>query len=275
MDIKQFSLMKTYFSNLQVEVTLAGFNTVGNEWKDIDYIPEYNKLYYIVDGEGWLKIRDKEYEPKPGQLFLMPQGIKQSYSSTTENTFLKYWCHFTASVGDMNIFDILEVPDFIEIEKKNHLEECFKELVKYYNSPEVFSVFKVKSSILQLISFYLEHSAIENIKVTKSETITSINNAIDYIDKNYFKSISIKELAGIAHLNPQYFIRIFKKNLGISPIQYLNKRRIEEAKRMLTTTNFTLTEISDKLGYNNLYYLSKRFKQSTGLTPTEYKSFIK
>src|SRR5690242_5784985 len=92
-------LIKSYLSNVQVNVTLAGYSNVGPEWRDIDYTPDYNKFYFICEGEGCLKIGDKEYLPKPGQMFLMPQGIQQSYFTINENSFTKYWCHFTAKIG--------------------------------------------------------------------------------------------------------------------------------------------------------------------------------
>ena len=106
MDNTQQRLIQLYLDNLQVRITEVGHKQVWSDWRDLDYTPDYNKFYLICDGEGWLKIGNKEYTPKRGQWFLMPQGMKQSYSYTEGPRFTKYWCHFTAKVGENNLLDL-------------------------------------------------------------------------------------------------------------------------------------------------------------------------
>ena len=96
-----------------------------------------------------------------------------------------------------------------------------------------------------------------------------------FIDSNYHKNITIDELAKIAHLHPNYFIRLFKKHIGMSPIHYLNKKRIEEAKYLLTYTNLPLKRINKKIGMSNIYYFSRVFKKYTGFAPSDYRQLIK
>jgi AraC family transcriptional regulator, arabinose operon regulatory protein len=118
-------LIKDYLSNMKVGVSDIGYMKVTPEWRDIDYVPNYNKFYFICEGEGYLKINGVEYFPKPGQLFLMPSGVMQSYSIINENTFLKYWCHFTANIGDMNLFDDVLITTVLEdawIQMVNYME---------------------------------------------------------------------------------------------------------------------------------------------------------
>lgn len=271
MDKKIRYFLKNYLSNIQVDVSLAGHNWVGIEWRDINYKPEYNKFYFICDGEGWLKIGDKEYFPKPGQLFLMPAGVIQSYSTINSNCFTKYWCHFTAKIGDRNIFDILELQYFIEVSDKQALEVIFEEMLVEYHSQELTSALLLKSSILRLISFYLDNCLLEKVKVTSPDTVEVLGNVVDYINNNFNRDVSVKELADIAHLQPNYFIKVFRNHLGASPIRFLNKRRIDEARFLLTTTNLTFTEIGYRVGISNPYYFSKLFKEYTGITPSSFK----
>ncbi|MDR3593762.1 AraC family transcriptional regulator [Clostridium sp.] len=271
MNYSEKQLIKSYLSNIQVNVSFAGFNKVGTDWRDLDYTPDYNKFYFICSGEGRLKIGDKEYFPKPSQIFLMPQGIKQSYSIISENTFTKYWCHFTAKIGEMNIFDIIKLPHFIEVKDDGELESIFNELLTHNSSMEMSASLMLKASMLRLISYYINNSADQCINISNSEIVEKLNTIIQYIEKNIAKSLTIEELSGMAHLHPNYFIRIFKKHFGASPIHYINKRRIEEAKRLLIFSNLTLTEICDMVGVADIYYLSKLFKDSTGISPSNYR----
>ncbi|UUZ92316.1 AraC family ligand binding domain-containing protein [Paenibacillus sp. P25] len=61
--------------------------------------PDFTRLYYIREGEGWIRLRNRLYHPKPGRLVLLPAGMRLSYGRLNENGFGKYWCHFTAAVG--------------------------------------------------------------------------------------------------------------------------------------------------------------------------------
>jgi len=275
MDKNDRQLFKNFLSNIQVDVSLAGYNKVWKDWRDIDYTPEYNKFYFICNGEGWIKLGENEYYPKPGQLFLMPAGIKQSYSAINENVYSKYWCHFTAKIGQINLFDIINVPCFIEVVDKASLESIFKDLLTNYTSPEISASLMIKSTILKLISFYLDNCLIDTVKLIASDNSSKLGSVIDYIDKNFSKSITIEELASIVHLHPNYFIKVFKHNLGASPIHFINKRRIDEAKLLLSSTNLTLNEICSKIGINDTYYLSKLFKEYTGISPSGFKQFYK
>ena len=79
-------MLNNYFTNMHVNLIVAAFTKCPELWSDIDYTPDYNKFYFIREGEGWLKVGEKEFYPKPGQLCLMPAGIKQSYSNISKNT---------------------------------------------------------------------------------------------------------------------------------------------------------------------------------------------
>ena len=201
----------------------------------------------------------------------MPQGIKQSYSAISEKPFTKYWCHFTAKIGEVNVFDIIKLPHFIGVKEHNKLESIFKDLLTGQNSEELSSSLLIKSSILRLLSYYIDNSDPQSIIVTHSKTSEKLNNIIQYIDRNLSKNLTIEELAGMAYLHPNYFIRLFKKYIGTSPIQYINKRRVEEAKVLLMSSDITLSEICSMVGITDIYYLSKLFKDYTGVSPTNYR----
>lgn len=275
MNKNEETLIKNYLANLNTQVIVCGFNKVADDWREMDYTPEYSKFYFIVDGEGWIRIGNQEYYPKPGQLFLMPQGIQQSYSVISKNVYIKYWCHFTAKVRDMNLFDVLHFPYFIDVKDTHAVENIFTELSENLDNPGVYASLMQQSCILRLLSFFLNNSPSDHIHLPKSSNIERLNDVLMFIDNSYQKNINIDELSKIAHLHPNYFIRSFKKHIGASPIHYLNKKRIEEAKNLLTCTSLPLKEISERVGMSNIYYLSRVFKEYTGFAPSDYRQLFK
>lgn len=98
-----------------------------------------------------------------------------------------------------------------------------------------------------------------------------IDQAISYIDQNYYKELDLTLIARLVSMNSSYFSSQFKKKTGLSFSTYLRNTRLEKAKSLLLHSNQKLHEISGAIGIENVKYFCKLFKNYTGLTPTEYK----
>lgn len=267
-------LLKNYLSNLQVEVDVASYVHCPQNWREIDYIPGYNKFYWIRSGEGWLKIGNEEYYPKPGQLFIMPAGVLQSYSIISKNTFSKYWCHFIAKIGDVNLFDIIHYPVFVNAGNDRRLEKLFDKLIFNMENNQFTSVIKRKAALIEIIAYFLDNTNIESIFLSTSPSVDKLNHVLSYIENNLSDNINIETLAQIVHFHPNYFIKFFRDHLGCSPIKYINRARVEKAKYLLKNTSLTVKEIAGKIGFNDSSYFSKTFKKYTDLSPLEFRSRV-
>ncbi len=267
-------LLKNYLSNLQVEVDVASYVHCPQNWREIDYVPGYNKFYWIRGGQGWLKIGNEEYYPKPGQLFIMPAGVLQSYSTISKNTFRKYWCHFIAKIGDVNLFDIIHCPVFVDVGNDHRLEKLFGKLICNMESSQFTSIIKRKAALIEIISYFLDNTNIESIFLSTSPSVDKLNHVLSYIEDNLSDNINIETLAQIVHFHPNYFIKFFRDHLGCSPIKYINRTRVEKAKYLLKNTSLTIKEIADKIGFNDSSYFSKTFKKYTDLSPLEFRNRI-
>ncbi len=99
----------------------------------------------------------------------------------------------------------------------------------------------------------------------------TIRKAKIFLQKNYNKDISLEEVSQVISLNPHYFSRLFKKEVGMNFIDYLTKLRIEQAKKMLLQTSLTIGEISNSIGYHDANYFSRVFSKIVGVPPTEFR----
>ena len=91
-----------------------------------------------------------------------------------------------------------------------------------------------------------------------------------YIEEHLTEPIALQTLAHLARLSPHYFCRAFKQSLGLPPHRYHGIRRIERAKAMLASPNYSVTEIGMRLGFSETSSFSTAFRKATGLTPTAY-----
>lgn len=98
-----------------------------------------------------------------------------------------------------------------------------------------------------------------------------MKTAISFISQNFAEPLTLEYVANQVHLNPAYFSTLFKKEAGISFKDYLNTIRIEESKRLLTNSNFSIIDIAIAVGFEDQSYFSKVFKKYTGITPKQYR----
>ena len=101
--------------------------------------------------------------------------------------------------------------------------------------------------------------------------VSSFMQIIKYLNENYQQDISLQQLADSFHLNASYISFLIKKETGLTYSQYLTNLRISQAKRLLTSSQLTLTEISESVGFHDNFYFIKKFKKITGVTPGYYQ----
>ncbi|MHC4666139.1 MAG: PocR ligand-binding domain-containing protein [Planctomycetota bacterium] len=102
--------------------------------------------------------------------------------------------------------------------------------------------------------------------------VTQITPAINYIDANYDKAITLAEIAKVSHLSSSRLAHIFKEQMGITVIDYVTNVRIERAKQLLLATDQNCTEICFQVGYNNQSYFTRTFKELVGMPPRKFRA---
>jgi YesN/AraC family two-component response regulator len=99
-----------------------------------------------------------------------------------------------------------------------------------------------------------------------------IKAAINYIEQNYNKKLSLEEVANYVNINTYYFSSIFKKDTGMCFTDYLQKVRIENSKKLLMQPQYKIYQIAEKIGFTDEKYYFKVFKKYTGITPSQYRN---
>jgi transcriptional regulator GlxA family with amidase domain len=108
--------------------------------------------------------------------------------------------------------------------------------------------------------------------VTKNHGDDEVIQVQEWLEANYTKTVTLDKMTQVCNLTKKTLTRRFKKVTGDSPMSYLQKIRIENAKRMLESKKLAFNEITWRVGYNDISSFHKVFKSETGLTPIEYRS---
>lgn len=121
-------------------------------------------------------------------------------------------------------------------------------------------------ALLTTLVFYREHQpALQN-----DSTVTAVRIK-NYIDAHYLEELSLAILAEKLNINRYYLSHLFKDYTGLSPMQYINKRRLNKAQNLLLTTDLTVTDIAMQCGYNNSNYFQTAFNNAIGMPPGKYR----
>nr|WP_255305534.1 AraC family transcriptional regulator [Paenibacillus sp. Mc5Re-14] len=116
---------------------------------------------------------------------------------------------------------------------------------------------------------YLKNSPSDN-----ACTSPALQPVFEYIHSHKSELVTLKHMAGLCHLSPSYFSRLFAKETGENFTTYLAKLKIKWAKQLLEVTNMPISQISDELGFNESGYFIKIFKKFEEITPALYSKYI-
>lgn len=156
-----------------------------------------------------------------------------------------------------------------------------KSVILYYLNTLVHEVEEKKvnyelacKSILTLFIIYISRNTESNLLIADNPEKLNIEcvKIKNYIDSHYSENITLDILSNLSYVNKFHLVHLFTKQMGISPINYLINRRIEESKNLLTTTNYSIRDISTIVGFSNSSYFSQMFKKFTGYSPRMYKT---
>lgn len=222
----------------------------------------YNSVDYIVvltrSGAGTLWLRDGagEISLGPGEMIVIPADQLKSYAAEDSGwSFL--WFEFDSD--DLPLSPMTRY----RIDRKSWQDELCREcLQQMLNKKEELA------SALFTAVLYLWSNAAGAERRTDSHTL--INRSLTYIREN-IATVTVKSLADQFFVSDRTMRNLFGKYVGCSPSEMLRKIRIKEARSMLESSSYTVSEIAEKLGYGSPFYFSKIFISQVGLSPTEYR----
>lgn len=234
-----------------------------------------SEVIYISKGEGEFIINNKFYKAKKGDILVYNKGIIHDEKSNPNNPLKTYFC----GIGNIHIVGLEEgciIPNNTEplvnadkysFKIESYISSIFEECSSQVPGYEIVCQNLLTSLIILILRIVNTYES----KKT-STNLSSLGSKIkEYIDKNYTRDISLKEIANRLYISQDYLSHVFKNETGYSPINYMINRRVGEAKKLLLTTNMTIQQISLEVGYENANYFSMLFKRITGLSPGRFR----
>ena len=259
------------------------------DWNWQNVVSPFTRIYLVTEGCAKLYLPNRVVDLQSGHMYIVPAHTVHSYECAGK--FSHYYLHFYEGFKkETDIFDFYDFP--VEIDSNVLDEAIFDNMCKHhpeaqlpasdptaydnmgkfidyihrYNELSLAEKMELRGSILTLFSKFV-HKAQAKVW-TQDKRLAKV---LTHIHNNIYEEISIDDLAAMVCVTKSHFIRIFVKMIGMSPLQYINRKKIDRAELLLITDDQPIKEIAYDLGYNDHSYFIRLFKKITGITPMAYR----
>ena len=243
----------------------------GGDWHSVPHTHNHLELFYIVGGKGQFLIQDQLYPVNVNNLVIINPNVSHTEVGLNAQP-LEYivlgigGVELAANDSSNGQFNILDHFESVEISGclRNILREMeqknpgYEDVCQAYM--EILIIRLMRSTALAVPS--------ESQTVSTNRQCAAVRR---YIDLHFKEPLTLEQLAEVGHMNKFYLSHAFKKEYGLSPINYMISRRIDESKYLLAETDLSMSQIAQLLGFSSLSYFSQVFHRTQDITPKEYR----
>lgn len=254
------------------------------------HIHDCFELAYIMEGSATQTLEENESIIQKGAYFIIDHGSKHSYTNCQDLKITN--CLFVADIIDASLsncysFDELMRVCMIRYYKQylgltpvnrifyddGEILELLIEMTKEYEQRSIGYQEVLRGKLLEILILTMrkvvaQHGDVPIEKITDS---VIIREAVHYFEANYQDKALLSTFCEKYHYNLQYISRRFKKETGLTALEYLQKIRIEKSCALLAGGKLTIREIAHQTGYDDIKFFNRVFRKMVGMTPGEYR----
>lgn len=245
-----------------------------------DRVPDFCVLIYVIDGCIYVTEGDTDYEVNAGELLILKNDVhhfgKKKINKGTKWIFVHFRisadCNaspFYPDTSPLGAYDttaesILTLPKFLN-SVSARFEKELKTFIEYTQSDDAYKKWFINQRLFLLLSSLAVSTQGFSNNLTLSDRICR------YLSDNIGMPFSSENIEKRFYLSYKYMSHLFKKEKGVTMQQYHNSVRMDEACRLLCSTLMSIGEIADKLGFSDVLYFSRCFRNYTGKSPSAYR----
>ena len=247
----------------------------GGDWHSVPHTHNHTELFYIVGGRGQFLIEDQVFPVNVNNLVIINPNVSHTEDSLNAQP-LEYivlgidGIELATSENSNGRFCLLD--HFESVEISGCLRNILREMEQKNTGYEDICQAYMEILIIRLMRSTSLAVPAEPQVISGNRQCAAVKR---YIDLHFKEALTLEQLAEDAHMNKFYLSHAFKREYGVSPINYMITRRIEESKYLLAETDLSLSQIAPLLGFSSLSYFSQVFRRTQGVSPMEFRQQVK
>jgi len=236
-------------------------------------IRDHYSLYYVHSGSGRVTVDGTTYVMSAGEGFLICPNTVIAYASDDVDPWDYYWVSFNGLHAEtyLNRLSLGVKHPVFKCNNPQAFAQCFKSLFESTHYETSMDLHALSSFYLLLASIAEYTSPRAIFGRTPSQQEHYIRQAIEFIETNYSRKITIEETASYVGINRKYLTKLFNLLLNESPQSFLVSFRLNKASELLHQRTLTVCEIAHSIGYTDAFVFSKVFKKFKGVSPKGYR----
>lgn len=224
----------------------------------------YNELIYHINGKSTVHFNGKIFDIKENTIRFLPKGENKEYIVE------KWECGECIDVFFDTDFPVSDEAFVINLAENTNIGNLFRKLFAVWVSRYDGYYFECKSLLYKIFA------GIQKLDYFPKEQYNIIKPAIKYIEENFLDNkIPVALLAEKCGISETYLKRLFNKKFGVSPIKYIIRLKINYACDLLCSKQYSVTQVAEICGYDNVYFFSRQFKSYVGVTPSAFEQRYK
>lgn len=259
--------------SLKENIGLSVYNT-GYETCDRSYcwgpaVRDHYLIHFVASGRGVFRCGKQEYPITPGGLFLLSPSQLASYQADAEDPWKYIWVGFNGTDARrlVNLTGFTAQEPVLVSSDPAATEALLRRIADASGNTAA-----ADTEMAGYLYLFLAHLIQMHGQSSAPDAHqTYVANALRYIQYNYANDIGVSDIARYVGISRSQLYRAFLQDFGISPHNYLQKYRINEACSLLHDPRYSIAEIAGSVGFNDPLYFSRVFKSIKGCTPTEYQ----
>ena len=232
-----------------------------------------HELIYCLKGSGLARINGRVHRVKSHGLLWVSCWHPHHYQADPADPWELYWTRIEGAGLDplATLLRITEAPVFPDLDDAAQ-RDCFQEVFDLLDHPGPSVPARMHAVIARLLGLLYENRFRDSVPNSAEFVPSALEKPLVRMKQHYSDPLRLAELADIAGMSVSHFIRTFKRSMGTSPIDWLRRERINQAKRRLIDSDEPIKEIARQCGYRDPYFFSKDFKKVAGSSPTDYRA---
>lgn len=234
----------------------------------------WDQILFSAAGSGMLEYDEKKIRIGPGEYFFLPKDKPHTYYPEGGAWDVR-WIAFEGSICEKMLARFgMTAPIVITPDDETEMEKIFDRMILSQDNDILYCDHTCSGLVYDYLIEFHRHMD-PGADSSRSRQMSMLLPVLRFMNDNFRSDISMTQLSEVMGVTPQHFCRVFGSTMNIRPNEFLTRIRLDEAKRLLSEKNMSVSDAAAASGFRDAGYFSTVFRRHEGMSPAEYKKKMK